>query len=293
MKRHCAVLALAIAVSGCDAMTAHTDVVARVGPHELTITETAELMAGNPQIPAQAEVVGSVADLWVDYTILAELMAEDSTLAGLDLEPMVRPYTERQIFNQLRQQVMTADTVIEAEELERLYQEQAPGMRIRARHILLSMPQDADEATRDSIRALAEELQEQAAGGADFAQLAREYSADPGSAQAGGDLGWFERGRMVQPFEEAAFALEPGEVSDVVETPFGLHIIKLEERESPEMDDARADEFRRQVIGQRRQASLTEYVEALRGPRELEVAQGLAGLLGLAGLVLIRRRRRD
>jgi parvulin-like peptidyl-prolyl isomerase len=283
MKRYPAVLMLALGTLGCDAMTSHTGLVARVGQHELTVTESAELMAGNPQIPAQTEVVGSVADLWVDYTILAELMAEDSTLAELDLTSMVRPYAERQKFMQLREQVVTTDTAIADEELAQLYEEQAPGTRVRARHILLSVPSGADDAVRDSVQALADQLQQQAAEGADFAALAQEYSDDRGSGEQGGDLGWFQRGRMVQPFEEAAFALEPGEVSDVVETPFGLHIIKLEERESPAMDESRAEEFRQQLIGQRQQASLNEYVEGLRGPAGMEVQTGAADVVrGLA-----------
>lgn len=279
MKRYPAVLALALVALGCDAMTAHTGLVARAGQYELTITEAAELMAANPQIPAQTEVVGSLADIWVDYTILAELVSRDSTLENLDLGPMVRPYTESRIFSQLREQVVTADTVIDEDQLERLYQEQAPGLRVRARHVLLSVPAGADEAARDSVRELADSLREMAAEGADFAALAREHSEDPGSARTGGDLGWFERGRMVKPFEDAAFALQPGEVSDVVETPFGLHIIKVEERESPSMDADRAGQFREQVIGQRRQASLNEYVEQLREPLELEIQQGATDIV--------------
>jgi hypothetical protein len=283
MKRYPAVLLVALGALGCDAMTSHTGLVARVGQHELTATETVELMAGNPQIPAQNEVVSSVADLWVDYTILAELMGEDSTLASLDLEPMVRPYTERQTFVQLREQVVTADTTIGPDELAQLYEEQAPETRVRARHILLSVPSDASDVVRDSIQALAEQLQQQAEQGSDFAALAEQYSEDPGSGQQGGDLGWFQRGRMVQPFEDAAFALEPGEVSEVVETPFGLHIIKVEERESPAMDSARAEGFRQQLIGQRQQESLNEYVEGLRGPAELTVQSGAADVVrGLA-----------
>ena len=274
MKRYLSFLVLPLALIGCDAMSAHTGVVARVEQHELTVEETVEMLAANPRIPPQTEVVAMVADLWVDYLMLAKLLTEDSTLANLELDAMVTPYVEQRTFEQLRDQVLTTDTVISEEELQTAFEEQAPGQRIRARHVLLTYPQDADEAARDSVRALAEEIQQRAEAGEDFAALAREYSQDPGTGQEGGDLGWFERGRMVQPFEEAAFALQPGEVSEVVETPFGLHIIKVEERETPTWDPERGDEFRQQLINQRLQASLTDYVESLRGPANMEVQEG-------------------
>ncbi|NIU73530.1 MAG: molecular chaperone SurA, partial [Gammaproteobacteria bacterium] len=72
-------------------------------------------------------------------------------------------------------------------------------VRVKARHILLSFPDDATDAQRDSVFALAEEIRERAASGEDFSALAREYSDDQGTAQQGGDLGWFERGSMVEP----------------------------------------------------------------------------------------------
>jgi peptidyl-prolyl cis-trans isomerase C len=276
MKRYLSFLSLTfmLALVGCDAMTAHTGVVARVGQQELTVDETVEMLAGNPRIPPQPEVVGMVADLWVDYMMLANLLAADSTLAELDLTAMVEPYVEQRLFLQLREQVMTQDTTISDEEVRAAFEEQAPGQRVRARHILLTYPEGAEEAARDSVRALAEELRARAEAGEDFAALAQEHSQDPGSARDGGNLGWFERGRMVQPFEEAAFALAPGEVSEVVETPFGLHIIKVEERETPTWDPAQGEQFRERLINQRRQESLSDYVEALREPVEVEVEAG-------------------
>lgn len=93
--------------------------------------------------------------------------------------------------------------------------------QIRARHVLISKGPEA--------RAKAEKLLADLKSGADFAQVAQDNSADPGSASKGGDLGFFPRGRMVPAFETAAFALKaPGDMSDLVETDFGFHIIKLE-----------------------------------------------------------------
>lgn len=98
--------------------------------------------------------------------------------------------------------------------------------QVRAAHILIRVASDAGDMMRQQKRQLAEKVLSEAKSGKDFAQLARQYSEDPGSATKGGDLGFFPRGAMVGPFEEAAFALKPGEISGIVETPFGLHIIK-------------------------------------------------------------------
>jgi peptidyl-prolyl cis-trans isomerase D len=98
----------------------------------------------------------------------------------------------------------------------------------RARHILFTTsPQDPPDI-REKKLLQAEDVLQQARGYADFAELARQYSEGP-SAPQGGDLGLFSRGRMVKPFEDAIFALEIGGISEIVETSFGYHIIKLEE----------------------------------------------------------------
>jgi peptidyl-prolyl cis-trans isomerase D len=97
----------------------------------------------------------------------------------------------------------------------------------QVRHILLTLPPDADAAARAEVVAQISALRDQLQAGADFAELAREHSQDPGSAEQGGDLGWIERGIMVPPFEEAAFSLAPGVVSEPVETAFGYHLVEV------------------------------------------------------------------
>ncbi|HET6230385.1 MAG TPA: peptidylprolyl isomerase [Longimicrobiaceae bacterium] len=95
------------------------------------------------------------------------------------------------------------------------------------------MPTASDSA-KARARRTAEDVLAQLRAGGDFAQLARRFSGDPGSKERGGDLGWFRQGMMVRPFEDAAYSLRPGELSGVVETDFGFHVIRLEKVRGPE-----------------------------------------------------------
>lgn len=105
---------------------------------------------------------------------------------------------------------------------------------VRARHILVMTRGDGNEALTDAQKEeklkLAQSILERAKAGEDFAELAKEFSDDPGSAANGGDLGFFGKGQMVPEFEAAAFALNVGEISNIIETDYGYHIIKLEDK---------------------------------------------------------------
>lgn len=99
--------------------------------------------------------------------------------------------------------------------------------RRKASHILFTLPTDADTATKDKLKAEAQSVLDKIKNGADFSEMAKAHSQDPGSADNGGDLGFFGQGEMVPAFEESAFSLSPGDISDLVESSFGYHIIKL------------------------------------------------------------------
>lgn len=123
----------------------------------------------------------------------------------------------------------------------------ATAEQVRCSHILIRSAPDAAPEEREAARKKAGEIQVRCAAGEDFAALAAEFSEDPGSKDAGGDLGFFPREQMVAPFSEAAFALQPGQVSPVVETRFGYHVIKLAERK--EASKQSLDDVREQIQG--------------------------------------------
>lgn len=115
---------------------------------------------------------------------------------------------------------------------------------ISARHVLKSVAPDADDEKKKEARAAIEKVIERLDAGEDFETVAKEESEDKGSGARGGDLGKFTRGRMVKPFEDAAFALQPGERSGIVESPFGYHVILVYDRQEAgtrTLDEARTE----------------------------------------------------
>lgn len=130
--------------------------------------------------------------------------------------------------------------------------------RRRASHILVTLPSGADEATKARARAEADALlQEARANPEGFADLARSRSQDPGSAGQGGDLGWIARNTLFNSVEDAVYGLQPGEISGVVESPFGFHIVRLTQYEPEQvkpLEEIRAEieqDIRQQVAAQR------------------------------------------
>ncbi len=144
--------------------------------------------------------------------------------------------------------------------------------QINVRHVLIKVPPDADEAMTGAARERIDEILAQARAGRDFADLARNYSEGP-SASDGGELGFASRGAFVQPFEDAAFALEIGQISGVVRSGYGFHIIELIDRHDghtlPESEVAPA--IREYLFEDRLLAAMAEKVEDLREQASVEI----------------------
>ena len=128
-----------------------------------------------------------------------------------------------------------------------------------ARHILITAKEAEPKADKDRKRAKLVEIKKQLKGGADFAELAKQYSDCP-SKERGGDLGFFPRGQMVKPFDQAAFKMMPGDISDIVETEFGYHLIKLEEKKPAKT--VSFDEAKAKITAYLTQEKITANIEA-------------------------------
>lgn len=203
----------------------------------LSIT-VAELEADFMRMPEQARKTASADPAAVSQSVanlvVRKLMALQAQSMKLDQNPLVQTQLEL-----LKDRILSDAWLAEVDkknvpsdaDVERLaqkkYQEEAftrfkEAGQIKVRHILFEKSEEG--------KALAEDVLKQIKAGGDFAQLAKQYSKDPGSATRGGDLGQVGKGRMVPAFEQAAFSLKKaGELSDLVETGFGYHIIRLDE----------------------------------------------------------------
>jgi peptidyl-prolyl cis-trans isomerase C len=144
--------------------------------------------------------------------------------------------------------------------------------QIRARHVLIKVDAGADEATVAPARQKMEQILAEAKLGADFAELAKSYSQGS-SAPRGGDLGFLPRGRLVKPFEDAAFALAPGELSDIVRTRYGFHIIKLEARREKQLvaEAQAAPSIREHLMPSKVRDAIGERVTSLREQGSVEI----------------------
>jgi peptidyl-prolyl cis-trans isomerase C len=146
------------------------------------------------------------------------------------------------------------------EEMHKVYDDQVKPMgaeeEVRARHILVE--------SEDEAKTIAQQIK----GGADFAELAKEKSKDPGSAKDGGDLGYFVKGSMVPEFAEVAFKMYPGQVSNPVKTQFGWHIIKVEDKRQRKVPDY--DQVKNQIEAFVARRAQGEFVTQLRETAKIE-----------------------
>lgn len=261
---------LAPEFSGVDA----NKIVARVNDKEITAAELKRaekiLIANKPGLQIQPALQKEFVKQVLNQEISSELLFQESRKLDIkDLDKQVEAkiaqvkngfpdrekyakqlgsigLDEKTFADSIRRDIFIANLVntkivptisVSDEEIKKFYDQNPAKFRqeeqVRASHILIGVDAKAGAEVKKAARDKAEKLRSELVNGADFATLARENSTCPSSKQ-GGDLGFFTKGKMVPPFEQAAFALKPGELSTVVESQLGYHLIKVVEHKKAE-----------------------------------------------------------
>jgi hypothetical protein len=221
-----AALLSAAAVAGCslkDAFSGHQETVALAGPADFSVEHVASMLAPAKSVPLRRDVVERIADIWIDAQLLGQAIAAgDSLLDTATVSAAEWPIIVQTIVNNYHDSAMALGKPT-ARQVDSVYN--GADMRYVS-HILVQVKADTTDAVKAAKRRIAQGYLTQLQHGANFAQLASRVSEDPGSKPLGGNLGLFGRGQMVKAFEDAAFALHPGEMShELVESPFGFHIL--------------------------------------------------------------------
>lgn len=259
-------VSLALVLAGCGG-GADENIVARIGDEDITAREVAEFMEASGR-EASLDEVGEAVDELIRIELVATRARDRHELTPAE-SLQIQEWEETALLNQYRESVIWKSVTIDDAKLRAWYDENV-GEQVRARHILIAAPVSAPDSVRQAARAEADSLLELARGEADFAALAEAHSDDAGSAAQGGSLPPFARGQMVAPFEQAAFNTPAGEVTPtVVETQFGYHIIKVEEKSKPPFEDLR-EEIEEQLATPGRQQAEQAYITRIMETSGLE-----------------------
>ena len=267
-----AVVAVIILFVSGVASAADPEILARVGNKNITKADIEALISfypANQQAIIRMDPKNEEALLNNYVTILA--VAETARRQGFDKEKNMRKQiqilSDEHLAKGYVQKNVLSKVKVTDKDVEEYYKNHPKEFEkpetVKARHILIGFKGDMTEDQKKELRKKAEDVLKKAKGGDDFAQLASEYSDDPGSKTKGGELGYFPKGNMVPEFENAAFNLKPGEISNVIETPYGYHIIKVEDKKAGEMPafDSIKEQVRVKATQDAEQKKINEFIE--------------------------------
>ncbi len=261
-------LVIGLGSTGCskfrDLFSAHADVAAEAGGQELPAQRLADIMgAAGKGVHLNRETADFVANVWVDYALLGQAVAQNRLpLDSASVTEVVWPEISELKGMRWHDTLMARRGSFSDSSVDSLYR--SPDLRI-IQHILFGARAQAGQATKDSARRNAEAALVKIRKGASFSQLAATLSQDAGSAPDSGFLPPSPRGRFVPAFDSVAWLLQPGQVSGLVQTPFGYHIIKR-----PTLADVheRLSDFLVERAGQRLDSL---YMDSLASSNKVEV----------------------
>jgi hypothetical protein len=272
------VVAVGIALTGCEAVRemfkARPEVAAEARGQQLKVDRLAALMVGFKGVPMTHDAAEFIANVWVDYTLFAQAIAAgedltDSTTAAVALWPEVAEargvqWHDSIIARRVPLSPGVADSIYNSGTVRLL------------QHILIRLEPNAEPPARAAARRKADQVYAKVKAGGDFAALAKAFSDDPGSKKDGGFLPPSPRGKWVTAFDSAGWMLAPGELSPIVESPFGFHIIRRPA--AAEVRD-RLLPYARAQVGARIDSV---YLDSLGIRKRLTVVSGAPGMIRAA-----------
>lgn len=269
---------------GCgDAFTSRVDAVARVGEYELGIEPLAELIATGKGLPLRRDVVEGVSALWVDYVVFADrLVGGDSLLDSATVEAAMWAETQQEIANRYHELLIGGKARLDSAAVDSAYE---AGRHRLIRHVQFGVPPDASPEVRNAKRAVAEDTYRRLrSGGLTWAQAA-EVSEDAATMARQGSLGIIAHGEMIPAIENAAFALAPGAISEVVTSTAGLHVLFR-----PALADVR-EEFAHELQLRREDTLDEQYLADLPVRWRIRVRDGIAPAVREVGNDPMRAKR--
>ena len=226
--------------------------------------------AEKTNVTVSQAMVDSVLQLQYSHYGGQEKFNEMMTNHGINIDFINNDIKSNLTINKLLQERLNGATAITDEDILAAYNEDKTAS---VRHILL-MTQGKSDSAKTEIRKKMEGILEEAKNGADFAKLAEKYTEDPGSRDKGGLYEDFTKGRMVKPFEDAAFSVPVGEISDIVETRYGYHILKVVDRkkETKPLDEVKED-IRKKLTNLKKNEAYNSFIDDLKKEAKYETLE--------------------
>lgn len=282
-------LVLAIAFFQGVAFAQNDDIAANIGDNKITVSdfntivgyldaEKQKALEKNPQLKENflRQIVQS--------KVISDIAKEKAFDKKPEIKKQLELFADNFLANEFLKREIAEKVSISEDDMKSYYDTHKDEFKtpetVRARHILVKVAPGASEEDKKKAKEKAEGILDKIKSGEDFAKLATELSDDTGSKPKGGDLGFFARGRMVKPFEDTAFSLKPGQISGIVETQFGYHIIKIEEMKEAGIDpfETVKERIRQKLLQDRIRTKVTEFIDNAMKNAKVEIhPEALAG----------------
>jgi peptidyl-prolyl cis-trans isomerase C len=263
------------------------EILAKIGNKTITVTDLNRIISFyDPEQQNMIEKNPQFRENILMQLVRSTVIAQLAKNKGYDKKPEIKSQQEILINNflatiYLQKEVVEKITI--SEDKARAYYKDHPDTfttpeMIRVRHILIKVEPSAPEDEKKKAKTKAEEVLTKLKGGEDFSKLASEASDDPGTKDKGGDLDFFPKGSMIPAFEKVAFSMKPGETSGLVETEYGYHIIKMEEKKDAFLEPYEniKDKVKEQGLQEMRKAAVTDFIEKASKNARVEIISGQA-----------------